>query len=238
MKMEYLSFEVKTGENAETGTFTGYASTFGNKDLQGDVMLKGAFTETLATYGESGAGIPIHWEHSSETPMMIIGSTLSAVEDEKGLLIEGKIDLDTDTGKRAYQLLQDGRIHQMSIGYVPEETAWVKSDEDGIFGGHRELRKVKLFEISIVQMAANQSAEILEVKSGRAISKANEEKLRSVHTIISEILKGLDTEADPTPEDDPEPEKDEGKKPGDSKSLETIKKAREILAGITITEKE
>lgn len=238
MKMEYLSFEVKTGENAETGTFTGYASTFGNKDLQGDVMLKGAFTETLATYGESGAGIPIHWEHSSETPMMIIGSTRSAVEDEKGLLIEGKIDLDTDTGKRAYELLKDGRIHQMSIGYVPEETAWVKSDEDGIFGGHRELRKVKLFEISIVQMAANQGAEILEVKSGRAISKANEEKLRSVHTIISEILKGLDADSEPTPEDDPEPEKDEGKKPGDSKSLETIKKAREILAGITITEKE
>ena len=72
-------------DSAGEGVFSGYASTFGNKDLQGDVIAKGAFAETLAKDYDGGAGIPIHWNHQDGKPTDIIGRTLSAVEDEKGL---------------------------------------------------------------------------------------------------------------------------------------------------------
>ena len=123
----------------------------------------------------------------------------SAVEDEKGLAFTGRLDLDSPEGKRAYEHLKSGRVHQMSIGFIPQETAWVEDEgSKGRWDGHRELRKIKLFEVSIVTVAANQGAEVTEVKAaaetkaGRAISAANEEKIRAAYDALGEILETLD----------------------------------------------
>lgn len=244
MTLKHLTLDTKSADlslDSDTGVFTGYASTFGNQDLDGDVVVKGAFTKTLSeNYGGDGAGIPIHWEHSHASPFDIIGQTLSAVEDEKGLLITASIDLDNDAGRQVYDLLKAGLVHQMSIGFVPTETEWVTSENDGPYGGHQEFRAVKLFEISVVQIAANQQAEILQVKAGRAISKSNEDKLRAAYDSIGEVLSGIDSDNSKKPKqdtDDPE-SGDEGKKGSDAKTSELVTKAREILAGIHITEKE
>ena len=84
MNLKQLRFNVKSlDDSAGEGVFSGYASTFGNKDLQGDVIAKGAFAETLEKDYDGGAGIPIHWNHQDGKPTDIIGRTLSAVEDEK-----------------------------------------------------------------------------------------------------------------------------------------------------------
>ena len=40
--------EIDTKALADTGEFSGYASTFGNEDLGRDVVLPGAFTKSLA----------------------------------------------------------------------------------------------------------------------------------------------------------------------------------------------
>lgn len=119
MNLKQLRFNVKSlDDSAGEGVFSGYASTFGNKDLQGDVIAKGAFAETLEKDYDGGAGIPIHWNHQDGRPTDIIGRTLSAVEDEKGLLISAQLDIeDNPTAQQAYDLLKDGRVHQMSIGF-------------------------------------------------------------------------------------------------------------------------
>lgn len=172
------------------GTFRGYASTW-DEDLYGDRIIRGAFTDTLAErFPEHGAHIPIHWQHKEGSPFDVIGETISAVEDEHGLLIEGRLDTDTYEGARTYDLLKRGLITQMSIGFLPEETAWVDTGE---WDGYREIRKAKLFEISVVQVAANQAAEITEVKSapeattaeGRTISV---ERKASTINKVSDLL--------------------------------------------------
>ena len=43
----------------ESGTFTALASVFGNVDLVGDRMMKGAFRKTLDQWRESGDPIPV-----------------------------------------------------------------------------------------------------------------------------------------------------------------------------------
>ena len=88
----------------------------------------------------------------------------------------------------------------MSIGFIAEETAFVQ-DGKSAWDGYREIRQVKLFEISLVQVAANQGAEVLEVKSGRAISASNESKLRAALDSLHEVLDGIDS-ADKKPDDD------------------------------------
>ena len=195
MSLDFRGFEFKEAPNdgaAGAGVFSGYASTW-DRDLYDDVIVKGAFEQTLADdFRDGGAGIPIHWQHKDGSPNDVIGETLSAIEDEHGLLITAKLDIDVPEGKRAYELLQRGLIHQMSIGFIPEKTAWVESGESkDQWDGYREIRQIKLFEISLVQIAANQGAEVLEVKAGRAISKANEGKIRVAYEALGDLLDAI-----------------------------------------------
>ena len=87
MRLDFKGFELKSLDDSQgEGVFSGYASTW-DKDLYDDVIVKGAFADTLQNdFQGSGAGIPIHWQHKDDKPTDIIGETLSAVEDEHGLL--------------------------------------------------------------------------------------------------------------------------------------------------------
>lgn len=247
MNLKQLRFNVKSlDDSAGEGVFSGYASTFGNKDLQGDVIAKGAFAETLEKDYYGGAGIPIHWNHQDGKPTDIIGRTLSAVEDEKGLLISAQLNIeDNPTAQQAYDLLKDGMVHQMSIGFVPTKTAWITEKGDGPWGGHSEFQQIKLFEISVVPVAANQQAEILAVKSGRAISSANEEKLRASLALLNEGLEGIDSDnSNTSDEDKPDdsktgeqqdkklaPDKGRDAEAEKAERLNVIKSARELVTG-------
>ena len=91
-------------------------------------------------------------------------------------------------------------------------------DGKSAWDGYREIRQVKLFEISLVQVAANQGAEVLEVKSGRAISASNESKLRAALDSLHEVLDGIDS-ADKKPDDDTDDSTDDPKRK-DQKSFD------------------
>ena len=57
MKYKDCHFEVKAVQ--EDGFFSGYASVFGNEDSYGDIVIKGAFAETIADWqarGKNAAG--------------------------------------------------------------------------------------------------------------------------------------------------------------------------------------
>lgn len=218
MRFDFKGFELKSLDDSQgEGVFSGYASTW-DKDLYDDVIVKGAFAGTLEKdYGGTGAGIPIHWQHKDGSPNDVIGETLSAVEDEHGLLITAKLDTDIAEGKRAYDLLKRGLIHQMSIGFIAEKTAWVESEEaKSPWDGYREIRQLKLFEISLVQVAANQGAEVLEVKSGRAISASNESKLRAALDSLHEVLDGIDSDNKKPDDDTDDSTDDSSDQPDDS----------------------
>ena len=73
-----------------------------------------------------------------------------------------------------------------------------------------ELRELKLYEVSIVTIGANQETEILAVKSiptvaeralrdvkaGRVLSAKNEGELREAHNAIGRVLSALDSTSD------------------------------------------
>lgn len=203
-RLEFKGFEVKAAADGD-GAFSGYAATW-ERDLVGDVVLKGAFADTLADdFGGTGAGIPVYWNHEYDSPMKLVGVSTSAVEDERGLRFAGRFDLDTAEGKRAYDLVKSGRVHQMSIGFLPEETEWVRPEgAEAPLDGYREIRKLKLLEVSVVTCAANQGAEITEVKAGRAISAANEEKIREAYDALGELLDSISGQTAPGGEDGPD----------------------------------
>lgn len=245
MEISRKTFEVKALPEEGEGVFSGYASTY-DRDLYDDVIVKGAYAECLQNdFRGTGEGIPIYWNHDYSTPMSLIGASLSAVEDEKGLAFIGKLDLDSPEGKRAYEHLKAGRVHQMSIGFIPQETAWVKSDGDRYT--HREIRKIKLFEVSLVTCAANQMAEVDEVKAivaeakaGRAISAANEEKIRAAYDALGEILESIsgDGAGGDGDSDDEEAGEADGKSATSAERAAEFKKIAEFIGGATTSIKE
>lgn len=138
----------------EEGTFEGFASTFGNVDYQGDRVMPGAFSKSIA----SGRTVPLLWMHRTEDPRSFVGEVVEASETTEGLKILGRFDLDTDEGAAAYRQVKARRIGALSIGYQIK-TATKGSD------GANELRDLDLVEVSVVTRGANDRALITAAKS-------------------------------------------------------------------------
>jgi len=133
-------------------SFSGYASTFGNIDEGGDVVLRGAFTNTLAQR------VPrLLWQHDMSEP---IGKVVQLKEDDRGLHGDFLISR-TTRGHDAYVLLKDGAIDSMSIGYIPEDQEF--DDVHSV----RKLKSVDLLEISLVSIPMNEEARITAVKAAQ-----------------------------------------------------------------------
>jgi HK97 family phage prohead protease len=142
-------------------TFRGYGSVFNNLDQDYDVVRPGAFKSTL----ERQPRIKMLWQHRTSE---IIGSFTSLQEDDKGLLVEGRINLGTEKGREAYALLKAGDMDGLSIGYR------VKDFEVDTKTGVRFLKDLDLMEISLVTMPANQRAVVTDVKSVKEVSNLEE----------------------------------------------------------------
>jgi HK97 family phage prohead protease len=64
--------------------FAGYAAVFGKRDSGGDVILPGAFAETLAARKAAGVRLPLLWQHRTGQR---IGWVEVAEEDRHGLRV-------------------------------------------------------------------------------------------------------------------------------------------------------
>lgn len=178
--------------DAETGIFEAIVSVFGNKDSYGDVVVPGAFAESIADWEASGDPVPIYWSHQMSDPDFNIGHCLELKEIDKGLWVKGQLDLaDALPGNKApqvHRLMKGRRVTQFSFAYDIAEAGWVENDEDSWY----ELRKLKIHEVGPTPIGANQDTELLTVKAaaasasrlatsfkaGRAISAKNEDTLR------------------------------------------------------------
>lgn len=173
--MKFKTFDVKA--SADGAGFTGYASVFDNEDAYGDVMRKGAFVESLAEHGKDGAGVPVYWGHRMDDPMMNIGITTRAVEDDHGLLVEVKLGEDTEVERQVRRLLLEERVKQMSFAFDYLEAGFVDTEKDGSF---YEVRKVRLHEVSVVPVGANQETEILSAKAAGLASRSQKDAAAEV----------------------------------------------------------
>lgn len=192
--------QIKAGpdDDLAEGEFTAYASVFGNVDSYGDKVIKGAFADDLKAWKASGNPIPLLWGHDMLDPFSNIGHVVDAKEDDHGLLVRGQLDLEAPKAMQVYRLLKGRRVNQMSFAYDVLERALVEKDSEYFV----ELKKLHLYEVSVVPIGANSETEILEVKAfrqlaqdvkaGRVLSRKNEDALRTAHEAIGGVLAALD----------------------------------------------
>ncbi|WP_182359469.1 HK97 family phage prohead protease [Tomitella gaofuii] len=162
--------EVKA-DGEEAGVFSAYASVFGVRDSYGDVVEKGAFTDTLKEWSAKGATIPLLFAHKNNDPDYFIGSVSEAVEDETGLRVRCKLDLDSPKGEQVYRLIKDGRLAEMSFMYNVrdgEDVVPVKDGKRDWENRYYSIKSVGLYEVSVVHIGANPATSISDVKAAGA----------------------------------------------------------------------
>ena len=135
MLTKTIDVEIKAIGDEGEGRFQAYASTFGVVDSYGDMVVQGAFTETLGDFGPGGADIPLYWRHRMDDPFMLIGKTLAAKEDEHGLWVDCGF-LATNAAKQVYALLSAGLA--TSLGVLPDLLPLPLVDQ------HRALRHLHI----------------------------------------------------------------------------------------------
>src|SRR5262245_53079337 len=162
MEKEYCGgweFGFKDNAISDEGTFEGYASTFGNVDLGGDIVMPGAFTRTLKS---SSGKVPILNAHRSD---QLVGLNLDASEDDRGLKVHGKFLINTDLGRNAAQqardMIAEGHKLGLSIGYRVFKDGSEWDEQTGI----RKLKSIELLEYSIAPVPMNPKARMTRVKN-------------------------------------------------------------------------
>ena len=166
--------------DSESRTISGYAAVFDNIDRDGDKLLRGCFAKSIADRGpQSNAKgkILLLWQHEASNP---IGQITELREDEKGLYFEAKID-EIAEGDRAILQLESGTLNQFSIGFSYVWEKCYMDTQDGM--EFLAVGEVKLYEISVVSIAANPETEFLGMKSEDAATLENS---------IKDFAKGLD----------------------------------------------
>jgi hypothetical protein len=156
MERKRFDFEIKAID--EAGRFEGWASVYGNKDHGGDVVLPGAFDESLANWQGAGRKVPILHNHDHSD----IRGVWEVLESrDKGLWGQGQLNLDIEAGRDSRALMKQGAISGLSIGYNIEDGGISYDEEKQTY----LLSKLNLWEVSIVTFPMNDLARVEVVKS-------------------------------------------------------------------------
>lgn len=203
MKMHLTTqLEIKNIKDRE---FEGHGSIFGNEDLGGDVVLKGAFERSLKQHRETNSYPLMFWMHD---PSKVAGKWTEMYEDDAGLRVKGVL-ADTPLGNEIRTLLTMDAVKGLSIGYRT-------LDQDYDSDGRRLLKELELWEVSVVSLPMNPLAQVVHAKSqlsatGEYVptSREFERTLRDVgcsqrvaKTIISKVYEGETRDVPPEPEND------------------------------------
>jgi HK97 family phage prohead protease len=153
------------------GTVEGYASLFGEIDQARDMVMRGAFSDTLATRGIRR--IPMLFQHDPSEP---VGIWLELREDFRGLFARGRLIPEVTRGRELISLLRAGAIDGLSIGFRASKA---RIDPKTRI---RRLYAVDLWEISIVTFPLLAGARVRAVKHAAVKHATAKAKLSCART--------------------------------------------------------
>ena len=151
------------GKVEPDGIFCGYASLFGKADLANDVVEPGAFSRAIRRRG--AGGIRMLYQHDPGEP---IGIWTDISEDERGLLVRGRLPPGVARSREVLELMRAGALDGLSIGF---RTVRARKDAGS---GMRRIVEADLWEISVVTFPMQPGARVESVKGERALPSIRE----------------------------------------------------------------
>lgn len=185
----FAPFELKAQDDTAR-TFEGIAAAY-TQDAGGDVIHPGAFKRTLDHWRGSGRVVPLLDQHAASlnpahsVVAHTLGKMIEATEEASGLRARFQV-AKTKAGDDLLALLRDGMVEGLSIGYKAVNP---QPREDG----GRDLREVKLSEISVVTFGMNADAliDLSSVKSLLGKSDLSDEERAELLDLKAQIERAL-----------------------------------------------
>ena len=138
-------FELRADPKGNGMSFTGYAAVFNSPSEPLPFIERiapGAFARSL----KSKNNVRMYMNHDSSMLLATTrAKTLRLSEDSKGLFVDASLP-DTTIGRDLSVLMQRGDVNSMSFGFTVPSGGDMWSDD----GQSRELRQIKLYEVSVV----------------------------------------------------------------------------------------
>jgi HK97 family phage prohead protease len=164
-RITFNQFELRAAASGNGMTFSGYAAVF-NSDSEPlpfiERIMPGAFAKSL----KSRNNIRMYMNHDSS---MLLGTTKSKtvrlLEDSKGLYVDADLP-DTSVGRDLSVLMQRGDVDSMSFGFTVPQGGDRWSDD----GSRRELKQIRLYEVSVVTGFPAYAATSAQVRSFDALA--------------------------------------------------------------------
>ncbi|AGS60719.1 HK97 family phage prohead protease [Proteus sp. DFP240708] len=147
--------EIKFTGDGTQGVFEGYASVFSHQDLDGDIILPGAFKHVLDKQKQKVAMFYNHrvWE-------LPVGKWEYMEEDQKGLRVRGQLTPGHSAAQDLKAAMKHGTVDGLSIGFGCLRNDFERTPSGRIFKNISLLR-----EISICTFPANDQAQVSSLKS-------------------------------------------------------------------------
>ena len=147
------TIELKHDDDSPTGEFKARIATLGVKDLDGDVIMPGAF-------GKSGQAVKVAaFGHNWQQPPVGKGKVY-----EKGMeaFVDGQYFLDMESAQENYKAVRNlGEDGEWSFGFRITDGDWGKdADADTFF-----IKKMQVFEASPVMKGASIDTATIEAKT-------------------------------------------------------------------------
>jgi HK97 family phage prohead protease len=162
----------------DQGIVTAVPAVMGNVDHQGDRIWQGAFTKTIQ---ERGAKVRILDNHNADSTLDVVGRIVSLREIEKaelppellmqypeaigGLSADVQFLMDTPEGLGVFKRLKAGAITEWSIGYDAVDKDHERIEVDGEEMVVRNLKQIRLWELSPVIWGANPATMTVSAKA-------------------------------------------------------------------------
>ena len=146
-RVQFSEFEIRstTGDDSDYMSFRGYAAVFNSPSQPlpfTEMVMSGAFKKSL----RSRNNVRMYLNHDSSMLLATTrAGTLRLEEDSKGLLVDADLP-PTTVGRDLSILMQRGDVDSMSFGFSVPRGGDKFSDD----GSTRELREVRLYEVSVV----------------------------------------------------------------------------------------
>lgn len=139
------------------GEFEALVAVFGNVDLGGDRIVKGAFADSLKAWEAKGRPIPVVFSHDWGNLDAHIGEVTQAKETDEGLWVKAQLDMEDASAAKVFRLMKRGTLAEFSFAYdVVEEK---------LQNGANELLKLDVIEVGPTLKGMNPETQLLGVKS-------------------------------------------------------------------------
>jgi len=145
--------DLKFASDNSTGEFEGYGSVWDKTDQSGDTIKKGTFADSIK------ARMPKMFINHNHMDIPA-GDWLSAKEDDVGLFLKGKVDLNHRDGPSLLSAMKRKAMEGLSTGTLRKTLKYDRKEDGG-----RIITWADLREVSVVTFPMEENAMVLAVKS-------------------------------------------------------------------------